>query len=178
MRAPPRPTDRHRVLELHRVRVLWRVLGLWAAAVGCIFTGMVGTGLHLFAPPTLPETTRSLAGLIGWPAAVLGPTLGIMGIVRVLAGETRAVLLCADAVRFEGLGPVAAVPWAELVSIDVQGRWPRRRVVVEAQRSGARERIELPDSWFGLSAEALCDRVREMQRRALLGAPPRSAHPP
>ena len=96
------------VLEWHRVSVLWRVLFLWLLAVILIMTGMVGTGLHLFAPPSFPPETRAIAGVVGWPSAVMGPVVGIVGILRVLSSETRTLVVCRKGLRLEGFGIVTA----------------------------------------------------------------------
>ncbi len=157
------------IVEWHRVSVLWRILFLWVIAICFLFTGMLGTGLHLFAPPALPESTRFIAGLLGWPSAVLGPLVGIIGVLRVLTGETRTLVVCRTGLRFEGFGPVAPVLWSELQSMSVDGRWPRRVVTVEARREQEVEIIRLPSRWIGLSASVLCERVLEFRRRALLG---------
>lgn len=174
-RASNRPTsalmsipDRN-ILEWHRVSVLGRVAVLWAIAVCFIFAGMVGTGLHLFAPPSLHPDARWLAGLLGWPSAVLGPVVGIVGIVRVLAGEQRALVVCRQELRFEGFGTIAPVAWRDLSSLEVVGRWPRRRLRVLAQRGDHTESIDLPGAWIGLSPRRLCARIMEIRRRALLG---------
>ena len=157
------------IVEWHRVSVLWRVLFLWVMAICFIFTGMVGTGLHLFAPPALPEDTRFLAGLLGWPSAVLGPVVGIVGILRVLTGETRTLVVCRGELRFEGFGPIAPVPWKDLRTMSVGGRWPKRVVLMEVDRGPGVEVIRLPSRWIGLSTGALCARILEFRRRALLG---------
>ena len=159
----------HEIVEWHRVSVLGRVAVLWLLAVVFIFAGMIGTGLHLFAPPGIPSQTRFLAGLLGWPAAVLGPVVGIMGILRVLAGEKRAIVVCRRELRFEGFGTLRPVAWGELEEVSVAGQWPRRELVIRACRGQAVESIRLPSRWIGVSAHALCDRIREFRRRALLG---------
>ena len=157
------------IVEWHRVSVLGRVLVLWCMAVCFIFAGMVGTGLHLFAPPALPEDTRFVAGLVGWPSAVLGPVVGIIGILKVLTGERRALVVCKSELRFEGFGARPPISWSDLQEITLDGRWPKRRLVIRASRSGQVESLHLPAQWIGISASALCDRLRELQRRALLG---------
>ena len=164
------PSD---ILEWHRVSVLWRVVFVWVVAVGFIMAGMVGTGLHLFAPPPVPEHTRTLAGLMGWPSAVMGPVLGIMGILRVISGERRALVVCRSGLRLEGFGPRAPIPWRALQAMAVDGAWPKKTLVLTVARDDHLERIELPADWVGLSARRLCDRVLEIRRRALLGVPER-----
>jgi hypothetical protein len=117
----------------------------------------------------LPESTRFIAGVVGWPAAVLGPVVGILGILRVLTGETRALVVCRDGLRFEGFGEWAPVAWGDLRSMSVEGRWPRQTLLLEIQRGPEVEIIQLPSRWIGLSARALCARILEFRRRALLG---------
>lgn len=161
------------VLEWHRVSVLWRVVALWAVAVAFVLVGMVGTGLHLFAPPSVPADTRMLGGLLGWPAAVLGPVLGIIGVLRVLSGEDRALVVCQGCLRLEGFGPRAPIPWGSLDGMHVEGRWPRHRLVLTVSDASRTTRVVLPGRWMGLSARRLCERVLEIRRRALLGVPDR-----
>ncbi|MBO83841.1 MAG: hypothetical protein CL927_00665 [Deltaproteobacteria bacterium] len=157
------------IVEWHRVSVLGRVLVLWGVAVVFIFAGMVGTGLHLFAPPGLPTQTRFWAGILGWPAAVLGPVTGIIGILRVLAGEKRAIVVCQRELRFEGFVSLRPIAWNDLEEVCVAGQWPRRTLLIRACRDQGVESIHLPSRWIGVSADALCSRIQEFRRRALLG---------
>lgn len=148
--------------------VLGRVLVVWSAAVVAIFVGMLGTGWHLFAPPSLDPTLRMWAGVVGWPAAVVGPCLGIMGILRVLTGEERrlevhreGLLWCAPTARIQ-------VPWQQLERVAVDGRWPRRTLAVYTVDGAV---LRLPGAWLGQTAHGLAERLMEVRRRALLGVP-------
>jgi hypothetical protein len=55
----------------------------------------------------------------------------------------------------------------------VHGRWPRQQLVLSIETAGKPAQIDLPSQWIGMSGQRLCDRVLEIQRRALLGVPER-----
>jgi len=158
------------VLEWHRVSVLGRLFVLWTTAVGFLFAGMIGTGLHLFGPPSLGEETRFVAGILGWPSAVLGPVIGIIGILQVLTTDNRAIVVLREGLRLQGFGDHADIPWADLRDVKVVGRWPRQRLQLTTVYHPS---VLLPANWIGRSGADLAARLLEIRRRALLGVPER-----
>lgn len=158
------------VLEWHRVSVLGRLIALWTIAVGFLFAGMVGTGLHLFAPPSLGDDARFVAAVLGWPSAVLGPVIGIMGILQVLTTDNRAIVVLRDGLRLQGFQHHAVIPWADLRDVKVVGRWPHRHLQLVTDQH---PNLLLPAHWIGRSGPELAARLLEIRRRALLGVPDR-----
>ena len=158
------------LLECHRVSVLGRVIVVWLLAVVLIFVGMMGTGVHLFAPPSVDPDTRFLAGVLGWPSAVVGPCMGIMGILWVLTGEERRLEVHREQLLWCDRLSSTGIPWQELAEVTVDGRWPRR--VLRLRTTDGRTLL-LPGAWLGHSAAALASRLLEVRRRALLGVPDR-----
>ena len=155
------------VLECHRVSVLARVFVVWAVAVVAISVGMMGTGIHLFAP-SFDTQVRFWAGVVGWPCAVIGPCLGIMGILWVLTSEDRRIEVHRDALVWCDKSTNKAIPWQELDDVTVGGTWPRRSMQLHTCNG---DTWVLPGAWLGTSTEQLAAHLLEVRRRVLLGVP-------
>jgi hypothetical protein len=150
------------------VSVLTRVFLVWVVAVIAISIGMLGTGVHLFATNTFSESSRFWAGIIGWPCAVVGPCLGIMGILWVLTSEDRRLEVHRKALVWCDRKSDHKVPWQELDDVTVTGSWPRRSLQLHTSDGST---FLLPGSWLGTSAKQLAGRLLEVRRRVLLGVP-------
>ena len=156
------------VLECHRVSVLARVLVVWVIAVVAISVGMMGTGVHLFAPPSVDTQLRFWAGVVGWPSAVIGPCLGIMGILWVLTSEDRRIEIHRDALVWCDKSTSKKIAWQELDNVTVGGTWPWLSMHLHTCDG---DNFVLPGAWLGTSTKQLAGRLLEVRRRVLLGVP-------
>lgn len=158
------------VLEWHRASVLGRVLVLWAVGVVCEMVGLVGTGVALTEPINVHPSWYLPAALVGFPAAVMGPLTGIVGVLWVLTRDEPLLVVTRAGLRLDAAAPGDVWAWRSLSHVAVEGAGPRRRLCLTVTtEDGAESRVRLPGYWTGISAQALADRLIEIKRRALLG---------
>jgi hypothetical protein len=103
-----------------------------------------------------------VAGLIGWPSALVGPLVGILGILRIVSRDDRVLQVCRGGLVYGAEESAVEVPWAALVDTD----WSRQALVIHVRD---REPLELPARWLGIHGRELAQRLAEWRRRALLG---------
>ncbi len=145
--------------------MLGHLIPLWLVAATLVSAGGVGTGLHLFGELVVSPAQQALAGLIGWPCALIGPALGIGGTARTLTAEDRALRLSPDGLGWVEGGAERLTPWARVAGAS----WSKAGLLIEIVDG---EPLRLPARWLGIRGPALAARVLELRRRALLGAWP------
>ena len=94
------------------------VAAVWALAVLLISVGLVGTGLSMFGAHLLSPAGQWAAGLVGWPCAVAGPLVGLIGILRVVSRDDGVLQVCRHGL-VSGLGDGARfLPWRAIARIE------------------------------------------------------------
>lgn len=173
MSAPsPPPTDQPELaaqpvsvrppLESWRPDILRPVALIWGCSVLLISAGLVGTGLSMFGGHLLTDHGRLVAGLIGWPSALVGPLVGILGILRIVSRDDRVLQVCRQGLVYGVEESAVEVPWHALHSAE----WSRQSLVLHV---ADREPLALPPRWLGIHGHTLALRLEEWRRRALLG---------